>query len=327
MARVLVIGGTGFIGRPAVRQLLDHGHAVLIVHRGRTATEVARGAHAVQGDRSDVVFLRGVVSQFRPDVTVDLISYCEAHMQAVLSALDGVTSRLVALSSADVYRNYDGLRRRSSAPPDPGPLTEDAPVRDRWYPYRDAKISGEPWLADYEKLAVEQAVSTAREVEGTVLRLGKVFGPRDGQRHLEGYLDRVLESARVIQLEPGQASWRWTRAFVEDVAHAIVLVVGDPRAVGRTYNVGEANAVPERDWFMAVAAAAGVVVSVEETETDLVPAQYRTGFDWRYSLETATDRVRTELRYHEIVGWSKGVERMVGAAMTKRSREPRPKQP
>ncbi len=312
MTRVLVIGGTGFIGQVVARRFAARGSTACVLHRGKTAWEKPTGVDEVVGDRDDAAFLNQAVAAFRPDVVLDLISYTETHAGAVVKALAGRCGRLVTVSSADVYRNYDGLRRRGDAPPDPLPLTETAPLRDVLYPYRDGTTPNtDNWIAHYEKLLVERTVLGTSDVTGSVVRLCKVYGPGDPQRHLAGYLRRVLDGGSEILLEPGRAGWRWTRGYVDDVAEAIVTVVLDERSAGRIYNVGERDTPTEAEWLRDVARAAGREVTVREVPVAAIPEADRVGWDWRFGLAVSTQRIRDELGFAEVVERRDGVYRTV----------------
>jgi nucleoside-diphosphate-sugar epimerase len=94
---------------------------------------------------------------------------------------------------------------------------------------------------------------------------------------------------------------------VEDVAAAVALAALDRRAVDATYNVGEADAVTEREWIEAVAAAAGrrIEVTVDPGVAPSRPAR------WEIPLVTDNGRMRAELGFHPPVGRSEGLRRSV----------------
>src|SRR5688500_816811 len=141
--RVLAIGATGFIGLPAVSRLVEQGHEVAVLHRGNPAARLPNDARHIAGDRDRLHESRADIESFAPDVVLDVILYTEQQARELISVCRGRTSRIVALSSADVYRNYDGLRGAPTHAPDPVPLAEDAPCRGSRYPYRDADLEFE----------------------------------------------------------------------------------------------------------------------------------------------------------------------------------------
>lgn len=174
-----------------------------------------------------------------------MIPGTEQDARVLMSTFKGTACRLVVISSADVYRAYGRLHGTEPGPPDPLPLTEDAPLRERLYPYRGETPRREDdpkrWMDDYDKILVEQVVMGNPELPGTVLRLAAVYGPGDPLHRLFFFLKRMADNRPAILLDALEAKWRWARAYVENVAAAITLAVTDGRAAGTNFqfNVAE----------------------------------------------------------------------------------------
>lgn len=308
--RVLAVGATGFIGPHVVRLLVERGHEVAVLHRGQTRADLPDGVRSVLGNRDALAEVLPKIERFGPEVILDVVPYTERHARELVDALGGVAQRVVALSSADVYRNYDGARGRPTAPPDPTPLSEDAPLRETRFPYRGHGLP-QPWADDYDKIPVERVVLAAPGLAGTVLRLPAVYGPGDKQHRLRPYLGQMDDGRPTVLLAEEQAGWRWTRGYVENVAAAIALAVTDSRAAGRVYNVGERSTPTEREWVEQIGAAAGWTGEVVAVPSEHLPEPLRTPFDPRYDLATDTSRIRDELGFAEPVGWREALRRTV----------------
>jgi nucleoside-diphosphate-sugar epimerase len=240
-----------------------------------------------------------------------MIGYTEVEARTAVEALGGVTERTVVVSSQDVYRGFDRFRRLVPGPVEPVPYTEEAPLRERMYPYRGRDEGQDPWVRDYDKILVEQA---SREADGsavTVLRLPMVYGPGDRQHRILPYLKRMDDDRPAILLEEGQAGWRWTRGFAVDVGTAIVRAAVDDRAAGRTYNVGEEDPLTEADWVRAIGRAAGWDGRIVTVPAGHWPASRATAVDWTQSLVADTSRIRRELGFEETVGREEGLRRTV----------------
>jgi nucleoside-diphosphate-sugar epimerase len=305
--KVVAIGATGFIGIHAIRYLAEQGHEVAVVHRGDTQAVLPNGVQRILGDRDALFEMRREFERFAPDVVLDVIPYTEKQAEDLLRTFGGLSGRVVAVSSADVYRNYDGLRWKASAPPDPVPLAESSPLREALYPYRGSAL---PFMYrdDYEKILVERLVLNQAGLPGTVLRLPAVYGPGDKQHRLRRFLRRMDDGRPAIVLSDGEARWRPTRGYVENVAAAIVLAVIDARASGQAYNVGEDPALTEREWIQRIGEVAkwsGDIVTIPDEQ---LPAQLRQPYDWRYHLATDTRRLRETLAYREPVSQQDGIE-------------------
>ena len=294
--RVLAIGATGFIGRHVIPRLVDHGHEVAVLHRGETMASLPEGVVDISGDRDRLFDSQAELERLAPDVVLDLVLYTEQQAQELVRTLRSTACRVVAVSSSDVYRNYDGFRGKATAPPDHAPLSEDAPLRELRYPYRGQEIPFK-YAHDYEKILVEQIILGDGALPATALRLPAVYGPGDRQHRLQPYLRRMADNEVRILLEDGQATWRWTRAFVENVAAAVALVVMDPRSVGHVYNVGDEPTLTEREWVERIARLAGWGGDVVALPRTHLPDELRQPVDWRYDLWTDNTALRSELGY------------------------------
>lgn len=309
--RVLVLGGTGFIGRHVVTGLTALGHTVAIFHRGHTPSEIDESVHRILGDRRTIGDHAAELRAFRPRVVIDMIAYTEVEARTAVEALRGIAERTVVVSSQDVYRAFDRFRRLSPGPIEPIPYGEQSPLRERLFPYRGRDEGQEPWVRDYDKILVERA---SREDGGpgvTILRLPMVYGPGDRQHRILPYLKRMDDGRPAILLEADQAGWRWTRGFVVDVATAIARAATDERATGGTYNVGEDDPLTEADWVRAIGRAAGWSGEVVAVPVGLWPASRTAAVDWSQSLVADTSRIRQELGIEEAVGREEGLPRTV----------------
>src|SRR5690349_43889 len=126
--KVMVLGATGFIGRPLVRWLADRGHDVLAVSRNGTQRQAGPGV-AVALDRGDATAIAQAVEARRVEAVIDLLAMTIGATQPLLEALAGRVGRYVVASSGDVYRQYGGLHRLESADRSTWALSEDAPLR------------------------------------------------------------------------------------------------------------------------------------------------------------------------------------------------------
>jgi nucleoside-diphosphate-sugar epimerase len=295
--RILIIGGTRFIGPCVVRNLIDAGHDVTLFHRGETKADNAYAVQQIYGDRRDLPSFAAEFKAAAPDVVLDMIPYTEEEARVLMRVLKGVAGRVVAISSADVYRAYGRLLRHESGEPGPTPLNEDAPLRERLYPYRERAVGPDDFKYHYDKILVERVVMSDAALPGTILRLPAVYGPNDPQHRLFDYLKRMDDNRPCILLEATQSRWRWTRGYVENTASAIALAVTNERAANRIYNVGEMDALAEAEWIQSIGLAAGWNGEVVTLSKDSLPAQIDE--DYRHHLTTDTSRIRAELGYKE----------------------------
>jgi len=301
---VTLLGGTGFIGGRVADRLADAGADITTIQRGLTPAPL-RGT-ALTADRHSGAQLRAALTMAAPGVLVDMVAYRARDAEVLLEALPGSIERLVLVSSGDVYWTYAAFLGLAAGAPPAGPLEEGASVRAVRHPYRAQASGPDDLLYHYDKLDVED-VLRGGDVPVTVLRLPMVYGPGDPQERVAGALARLESSGGELRIHPGEARWRCTRGYVEDVAAAIALAALDPRATGRTYNVGEADAPAEGEWLEAVAGAAGWRGEIVPDPAAAASRPAR----WEFPLVTDTRRIREELDFHEVVGRAEGLRRCV----------------
>ena len=260
--RVMVLGGTRFIGAAIVEELHANGHELLVVHRGEHELADLPEADHLHAQRQDLPHLRGPIGEFGPEAVVDNCAYSAADAETALAAV-GDDLRLLVVSSMDVYRAFGALLAGTET--DPLPLDETSPVRPERYPYR-GRPHPSPDADNYEKLDVEAAY-LARQA--TVCRLPAVYGERDHQRREEPILRRVR--AGRDRIPSGAGGWLWTRGYVRDVAAGIRLALESDAAVAEVLNLGEARTWSMGLWARHVLEAAGSEAGLTRVPDVLLP--------------------------------------------------------
>jgi nucleoside-diphosphate-sugar epimerase len=257
--RVVILGGTRFIGRAIVEELAVAGHELLLVHRGVLEPEGMPDAQHLHAERADLLTHRSVLKEFNPDAAIDCRALTRADAKTALEALPA-DIRLVVISSVDVYRAFGALNDDRET--DPVPLDEDSPVRSNRYPYR-GHMDG---MDDYDKLDVED-VYLARGA--TSLRLPMVYGERDYQRREEFILRRVRAGRTRIPV--GAGMWLACRAYVRDVARGARLALESSVAAGEVLNLCEDRTYSMGMWSRMILDASGSDAELVRVAEDLLP--------------------------------------------------------
>ena len=103
-----------------------------------------------------------MLKQSAPEVVIDMLPIGERDAQNVVHLFSGIARRIIAISSADVYRAYGRLHGTEPGSPGPLPLTEDSPLREKLFPYRGAtpRRDDDPrkFMDDYDKILVERVM-------------------------------------------------------------------------------------------------------------------------------------------------------------------------
>ena len=311
--RVLIIGGTAFIGPHVVRGLVSGAHEVTVFHRGEHEPELpgrVRHVHSASAAFPVLDFPAELVS-WKPDVVLHMVAMGERDAEAVVRSFKGVARRLVVPSSGDVYGVYGVLIGSESPAAQSRLLCEDSPLRNNFYPYRKTAKGPDDWVYHYDKILVERVVMNDRELAGTILRLPAVYGPGDARHSFSAHLQRMHDGRPAILLDENQACWRWSHGYVENVAVAITLAITDDRASGRIYNVGEASVPTTAERLRLLAKLAGWTGEIVALPRSALPGHLRDTYNYSQDLAYDTSRIRRELGFKETVSVDEGLRRAI----------------
>lgn len=266
MDSALVVGGTRFVGRHLVEELLAHDYSVTTFNRGKHDDPFADDdrVHHVQGDRGDQKALLTAKREVEPDAVFDCVAYQPREVEAATEVFGGVDA-YVYVSSGAAYAADDVPKREGETPLES--CTAEQATDDSWASYGPRKAAGDR--------IVFQAAD--RGVNAMSVRPPVVYGPHDYTDRLAYWVDRVAEYDDVVV--PGDGTNLWHRVFVEDVAQGLRLVAeeGTP---GEAYNVGDRNAVTLDRMLDLVADALGTDVERAYTSprelsiADLAPEDF-----------------------------------------------------
>ncbi len=243
--RILVLGGTWFVGRAIVEDALRSGAEVTLFGRGRSGAGLFPEVTRLRGDRDagDYAALR----RGSWDAVVDVSGYVPRHVGQAMDALGGRAGRYLFISSHAVYR-HEGLR--------PG-AGEDAPRRA---PVRDTEeLDGDTYGP--RKVACEDDVVARYGQRATIVRPGKVAGPHDWQDGLTYWVRRAARGGRVAV--PGDPEQPVQVTDSRDLARLVVRLLADDRP-GAFHAVGPAEPV-------TLGGLIGTCAQVAGTEVELVP--------------------------------------------------------
>jgi nucleoside-diphosphate-sugar epimerase len=289
--RTIVLGGTRFIGRAVVDELLAAGHEVLIVHRGEHEPNGLPDVRHLHIDRRELASRSAELSGFAPDALIDLCAMTGGDATAALDAVPRSLQMVVA-SSIDVYRAFSSVWAGTVT--DSVPLTEDSPVRDGAPPDLDYVMEGYDYSpTDYEKLDVEGAY-LARG--GVVCRLPLVYGPHDYKRREDFVLRRLRARRRWIPV--GAGGFLWSRGHVADLARGMRLALEHPGVRGEVFNLCESQCAPLRLWMEWIIEAAGATTELVRVPSELLPDDLDIAGDLGQHWMASAEKAR------EMLGWA-----------------------
>ncbi len=250
---VTVLGGTRFMGRRIVMQLLREGHAVTIVHRGSQPNAAPPGVTEIVGDRSDPRVLVAV-KESAPDAIVDMSAYTAQQCAELLDAV-GDVSRWVHCSTGALY--------------------EPSPV----FPWAEDTAYG-PWALwgqyGVEKLGCELLLQDRRSAQvSVVFRPPYVLGPGNYAPREEFILNRLLDGAEI--LIPGDGESLLHMVSADEIGQMFARAVDHPLPTGfHSFNAGGPNLVSSLGLVHLLAEISGTTPRVRHIKRSADGAHFNT---------------------------------------------------
>ncbi|MFC0189749.1 NAD-dependent epimerase/dehydratase family protein [Fictibacillus aquaticus] len=225
--KILMIGGSRFIGRHITEALLQKGHTVTLFNRGQFAPELFPQCEKIHGDRTkDLHLLRGK----KYDAVIDTCGYLPKHVSMLAQTLKPQTPFYVFISSKSVYADQSQIG-----------LTEESAVAQWEHIHEDDQTNGEhygPMKAACERSVLDVYGSNA----SLIIRPGLIVGPHDYSDRFTYWPHRIARGGKV--LSPVSPSERAQIIDARDLALWIVKMTelrtaGIFQAGGATTTIGE----------------------------------------------------------------------------------------
>ncbi len=268
--KILVMGGTRFVGKPLVEQFLAQGHALTLFTRGNKPAPA--GVEHLIGDRSDPVALKQLQGRAF-DVIVDSSGRTLDDSRAVIECTGAPSHRFVYVSSAGVYADSELW-----------PLTEDSPTDPQ--SRHAGKLHTEAWLR-------------SQGIAFTSFRPTYIVGPGNYNPVESWFFDRIVHG-RPVPL-PGDGSTITQLGHVNDLAAAMARCIEVDAAANRIYNCTGRQGVTFRGLVHAAARAAGkdpAEVEIRSFDPAGLDKKARKAFPLRLAhFLTDITRVRRELAW------------------------------
>lgn len=233
MDRVLVIGGTGALGRAIVPALVAAGYRVAVL--ALSDDGLCSRAEFVQGSRHDLALLHRLANEGRFDGIVDLVAYGSRDVRPVVEAWRDVghsLQRLVLLSSLAAVGAF-----RVEVASEESAIRAVGPEGD----YASGKAAGERVL--------EEAASFG--FPGVILRAAPIFGPNDPVSRENYVVQRLLLGHPIPLLAPEDT--RLIRVFSEDLVQPVLSALSRPIPPARVYHLVQPERITYRQYIAAIA--------------------------------------------------------------------------
>lgn len=206
--RILIMGGTRFIGVYLTQILVEQGHDVVLFNRGNQPAPI-EGVQQIQGDRSDPAQLKEKLASENVDAIFDNNGRTLSDTQPLAEIFQGRVQHFVYVSSAGVYLKSDQLPHVEGDATDPNSRHK-------------GKQETEAFLA-------------AQGLPFTAVRPVYIYGPQNYNDLEAWFFDRIVRD-RPIPI-PGNGLHITQLGHVKDLAQAMAAILGNTRAIGQIYNI------------------------------------------------------------------------------------------
>lgn len=206
--RILIMGGTRFIGVYLTKILVEQGHEVVLFNRGKKPAPV-EGIKQIHGDRTDTSLLKEKLASEEFDAIFDNNSRELSDTQPLADIFKGRVKHFIYMSSAGVYLKSDQLPHIEGDAVDP---------KSR----HKGKHDSETYLAE-------------QGLPWTSIRPTYIYGPQNYNELEAWFFDRIVRD-RPIPI-PANGLHITQFGHCQDLAKAMAAVLGNEKAIGQIYNV------------------------------------------------------------------------------------------
>ncbi len=248
--KALFIGGTGIISSACGDLAVKRGIDLVLLNRGKSSRPVPAGARVIQADIRDPGAARRALAGETFDVVVNWIAYTPDHIEIDLDLFSGKTGQYIFISSASAYQK----------PLSQLPITESTPLANPFWEYSRNKI------------ACEDALMRAYRSSGfpiTIVRPSHTYDRTLLPFH-GGFtvVDRMRRGKPVIVQGDGTSLWVLTHH--RDFAVGFTGLLGNPRAIGDSFQITSDELLTWNLIFHIVAGAAGVTTELVHVPSDVI---------------------------------------------------------
>jgi nucleoside-diphosphate-sugar epimerase len=247
--KILVIGGTKFIGKEIVKQCLENGHDVTLFNRGSNNKD---NLPLIKGDINNILEYKNELLKVNPDIVIHCIAYSEKDSLNCVEIFKNTNSKILVLSSQDCYHDFQEIVRgkeiKSFPIDEKSPITtinnyweELIPIRNEY----DKNLMTNVFIESYKK----------NELNFTAFRLPMVYGVNDYQyqhRHAS-IIKRIIDKRKKAVLSSSEQNKIWTFGYIENIVAGIIHSFDKNITDGKIYNLSEKKSRSWRQWHQLFA--------------------------------------------------------------------------
>ena len=287
--KILILGGTRFLGYHLAKYLIKEHHQVTLFNRGHTPDDFGDRVIRIHGDRTDYSKFYEKLRTNDYDAVIDMIAFQAEDSLTAIKTFESRIGHFFHVSSAAVYvvtKDY------------PSPLKE-SDFRRPLYP-RLKKNS--IWDYGYNKRKCEEILLQAYEKSGfpvTILRFPIIMGERDYTLRAYSYFLRIQDGQPLILPDGGLNVF--THVYQGDIVRTVASNLKNITSFGEAYNLAQEEVISLRAFVLKAAE-----IMAKKVELIEIPSQVlrKMGLKEKFSPFSArrpfildVEKARKDLKY------------------------------
>ena len=296
--KILIIGGTRFLGVHLTRALLDGNQEVVLMNRGsaRHTFPYAEDVEWIICDRHDEEKVRTIFKDRTFDIVIDTCAYTPEEVELIVEVFRDRISKYIFCSSMAVAQNREYDQRLM------------LPIRNRrLFPI----TSPNPYA--YNKSLIEEYLVEQFDKNGfpfVSLRPAEINGP--GEIREWYYIERIKNGRQKI-LVPGYGQNLVQPGYIDDIIQGFLLAIVKDNCIGECYNITGDEIISLNDYIKLIAETMGQKVRIVNIPYDiyreLVSTKYYFPYCYKYSFVVDISKIKNELGYQPEVGIREGIRK------------------
>lgn len=257
--KILILGGTRFLGYHITRRLLRDGHEVSLFNRGITPDDFGPEVRRFHGDRYDNQTFFGQLRDEKFDVVLDLIAFKAEDSQLVIKTFQDRIKHFIHISTGAVYIVTKDF---------PCPLHEEDFDREI---YPKPKKDDGLWTYGFHKRKCEEVLREAYEKQNfpvTIFRLPIVIGEKDYTLRAYSYFLRIEDGNPLILPDSGMNVT--THIYQDDIARTLSSNLLNSVSMGQAYNLAQEEIITLRSFVMKAGEILGRKVKLLDIPSNLL---------------------------------------------------------
>lgn len=267
--RILIIGGTGTISSAITRQLAASGQDLWLLNRGTRKQEVPAGVKQIVADISNEEEVMRLLGDMQFDAVCEFIGFVPEQVERDIRLFKGRTRQYVYISSASAYNK----------PASNHVINEGTTLANPYWEYSRNKIA-------CEELLMREYRENAFPV--TIVRPSHTYCERSVPVSVHGLKGSWQVLKRMIDGKPvvvqGDGSSLWTLTWNEDFASGFIGLLGNPKAIGETFQIMSDESLTWNQVYKCVADALGVAFHPYYVSSEFLAAVAPKEYDFTGNL-------------------------------------------